>query len=196
MCDLIWCATLSWSVYIYNLCLCYHCDSFQQKITVILHRLMMSHAMYIEHIPTNIMLKSIREVICEVTGNDLSVEHMHDLWVDKNVSAERLTRDTTAVKPTGKSRKRGELSPLCNDSMHDSHGYCQGRCLFRAFVAKLSDIVGASLWLLSVMRLYGCFAQSRLWIRVRTRLKSQNMLLEQIVWGKTEMSLWSWYLFK
>ena len=74
-----------------------------------LNNMMLSHALYIEHMNPSALLEGIRQAINEDEKPPLTTAQVHDLWNDKTITVERAKRDGGTPKD-GKSsakRKRG-----------------------------------------------------------------------------------------
>jgi hypothetical protein len=77
--------------------------------------MMLIHAMYIEHIPPNILFEELRQAINGDEEPPLTLAQMHDLWEDRSVSVSRAKRETGTTKdgkPIGSGRKRGNFTNI------------------------------------------------------------------------------------
>ena len=72
---------------------------------------MLSHAMYVEHMPPNELLEAIRQAINQDDAYSLTLAQTHDLWDDRSVNVDRAQRDNVKAKEgkSNTSRKRGVL---------------------------------------------------------------------------------------
>jgi hypothetical protein len=82
----------------------------QTNIAKALNTLMMTHSLYIEHIPCQKMLEMFMLAINEEEDIPITIAQMHDLWEDKSVGVGRAKRETGTAKDgkaMANSRKRG-----------------------------------------------------------------------------------------